>query len=74
MMVGPMTKFFEETNDAAKNDAASAVPPAILAGLAEMGAFGLQVPESLGGVGLSNLGCVLSAASLARHVHLTCGW
>jgi alkylation response protein AidB-like acyl-CoA dehydrogenase len=55
----------------------SQVPPEVSKALAEMGAFGLQVPESLGGIGLSNtgygglpqfwwcLGCVLVAAALA---------
>jgi hypothetical protein len=49
-----------QTNDAAKNDETSAVPPAITQALREMGAFGLQIPEAHGGVGLNNLGCVSS--------------
>jgi very long chain acyl-CoA dehydrogenase len=53
-MVEPVTKFFAETNDAAKNDATGIIPEPVLQGLREMGAYGLQVPESLGGVGLSN--------------------
>jgi hypothetical protein len=78
-LVDPVTKFFQETNDAgtsscsstfcfvcaflsllsaAKNDDTSSVPPEITQALRDMGAFGLQVPESLGGIGLTNTGCV----------------
>lgn len=44
----------QEVNDAAKNDDASQVEEKSLAGLWELGAFGLQVPQDLGGLGLSN--------------------
>lgn len=54
MFIDPMDKFFNETNDAAKNDETAQVPPEITEALKEMGAFGLQVPEELDGVGLNN--------------------
>lgn len=63
MMVEPVIKFFKETNNAMKNDETASIPPEITAALREMGAFGLQVPESLGGVGLSNTGCVPPSAT-----------
>nr|XP_025043883.1 very long-chain specific acyl-CoA dehydrogenase, mitochondrial-like [Pelodiscus sinensis] len=53
-LVDPCTRFFEEVNDAAENEKLEHVEEATLAGLKEMGAFGLQVPEELGGVGLTN--------------------
>ncbi|XP_056298735.1 very long-chain specific acyl-CoA dehydrogenase, mitochondrial [Pseudoliparis swirei] len=53
-LVGPVAKFFEEVNDAAKNDALEKVEDHTMQGLKEMGAFGLQVPADLGGLGLSN--------------------
>uniref|UniRef100_A0A3Q3NQD3 Very long-chain specific acyl-CoA dehydrogenase, mitochondrial n=1 Tax=Labrus bergylta TaxID=56723 RepID=A0A3Q3NQD3_9LABR len=53
-LVGPVNKFFEEVNDAAKNDALEKVEDHTMEGLKEMGAFGLQVPADLGGLGLSN--------------------
>ncbi|XP_076843444.1 very long-chain specific acyl-CoA dehydrogenase, mitochondrial [Brachyhypopomus gauderio] len=53
-LVGPCEKFFEEVNDPAKNDALEKVEDHTLEGLKEMGAFGLQVPAELGGVGLNN--------------------
>ena len=54
MFVDPVSKFFEEVNDAAANDTEEAVPENVHKGLAELGAFGLQVPEEHGGVGLTN--------------------
>lgn len=53
-LVGPCSKFFEEVNDPMKNDALEQVEEHTLEGLKEMGAFGLQVPADLGGVGLTN--------------------
>lgn len=53
-LVGPVNKFFEEVNDPAKNDALEKVEDNTMEGLKEMGAFGLQVPADLGGLGLKN--------------------
>ncbi|XP_045426009.1 very long-chain specific acyl-CoA dehydrogenase, mitochondrial isoform X2 [Lemur catta] len=53
-LVGPVSRFFEEVNDAAKNDTLEMVEETTLQGLKELGAFGLQVPSELGGVGLCN--------------------
>ncbi|XP_053199318.1 very long-chain specific acyl-CoA dehydrogenase, mitochondrial [Scomber japonicus] len=53
-LVGPVAKFFEEVNDPAKNDALEKVEDQTMEGLKEMGAFGLQVPADLGGLGLTN--------------------
>lgn len=41
-------------NDPAKNDAEAQIEEGTLSGLWELGAFGLQVPTELGGLGLSN--------------------
>ncbi|KAJ8401725.1 hypothetical protein AAFF_G00376960 [Aldrovandia affinis] len=53
-LVGPVSKFFEEVNDPAKNDLLEKVEDSTMEGLKEMGAFGLQVPVDLGGLGLTN--------------------
>ncbi|XP_046853209.1 very long-chain specific acyl-CoA dehydrogenase, mitochondrial-like [Xenia sp. Carnegie-2017] len=53
-LVDPTEKFFQECNDAAKNDAIEKVDDETMKGLKEMGAFGLQVSENHGGLGLSN--------------------
>ncbi|XP_053218192.1 very long-chain specific acyl-CoA dehydrogenase, mitochondrial [Podarcis raffonei] len=53
-LVGPVSRFFEEVNDPAKNDALEKVEDKTMEGLKELGAFGLQIPVELGGLGLSN--------------------
>ncbi|GFO48918.1 very long-chain specific acyl-coa dehydrogenase, mitochondrial [Plakobranchus ocellatus] len=53
-LVDPTAKFFEEVNDAGKNDSLEKVEDNSLQGLREMGAFGLQVSQDLGGLGLTN--------------------
>ncbi|XP_049597976.1 very long-chain specific acyl-CoA dehydrogenase, mitochondrial [Syngnathus scovelli] len=53
-LVPPVGKFFEEVNDPAKNDTLEKVEDHTMEGLKEMGAFGLQVPADLGGLGLTN--------------------
>lgn len=44
----------QEVNDPAKNDSLEEVEQSTLQGLKELGAFGLQVPSELGGLGLCN--------------------
>ncbi|XP_058043513.1 very long-chain specific acyl-CoA dehydrogenase, mitochondrial-like isoform X2 [Ahaetulla prasina] len=53
-MVDPCARFFEEVNDAAANEELGSIEEETLAGLKSMGCFGLQVPEELGGIGLTN--------------------
>ncbi|XP_077682880.1 very long-chain specific acyl-CoA dehydrogenase, mitochondrial-like isoform X2 [Eretmochelys imbricata] len=53
-LVDPCTRFFKEVNDPVENEKLESIEKTTLAGLKEMGAFGLQVPEELGGVGLTN--------------------
>lgn len=48
MLLDPTAKFFEEQNDALKNDALEKVEDSSMQGLRELGAFGLQVPTDLG--------------------------
>ncbi|XP_056601461.1 very long-chain specific acyl-CoA dehydrogenase, mitochondrial-like [Triplophysa dalaica] len=53
-LVPPVSKFFNEVNDPMKNDALEKVEDHTMEGLKELGAFGLQVPIELGGLGLTN--------------------
>ncbi|CAH2049786.1 unnamed protein product, partial [Iphiclides podalirius] len=53
-LVPPVEKFFQEVNDPAKNDADAQIEEGTVSGLWELGAFGLQVPCELGGLGLNN--------------------
>ncbi|XP_072033459.1 very long-chain specific acyl-CoA dehydrogenase, mitochondrial-like [Amphiura filiformis] len=54
MLVDPTTKFFQEVNDAAKNDTLEKVEDSTWQQLLEMGAGGMQVPPDYNGLGLSN--------------------
>jgi len=53
-LVDPVDKFFQEANDPWKNDEIEKVADDTMQGLKDLGAFGLQVPQELDGVGLSN--------------------
>ncbi|XP_032081754.1 very long-chain specific acyl-CoA dehydrogenase, mitochondrial-like isoform X6 [Thamnophis elegans] len=53
-MVDPCARFFQEVNDAAANEELGSIEEETVAGLKSMGCFGLQVPEELGGIGLTN--------------------
>lgn len=54
MLVDPTEKFFTEVNNPAKNEELETVEENTLAGLWDLGAFSLQVPQEMGGLGLSN--------------------
>ncbi|XP_067008435.2 very long-chain specific acyl-CoA dehydrogenase, mitochondrial [Anabrus simplex] len=54
MLCDPTAKFFEEVNNPAKNDDLERVEEATMNGLWDLGAFSIQVPPDLGGLGLSN--------------------
>ncbi|EEB20505.1 Very-long-chain specific acyl-CoA dehydrogenase, putative [Pediculus humanus corporis] len=54
MLTDPFEKFFQEVNHPEINDANEEIEAPTLNGLWDMGAFGIQVPEDLGGLGLSN--------------------
>ncbi|NXE53257.1 ACADV protein, partial [Casuarius casuarius] len=53
-LLDPCTRFFEEVNNPATNEKLESIEEATLTGLKDLGAFGLQVPEELGGTGLKN--------------------
>ncbi|XP_020283429.1 very long-chain specific acyl-CoA dehydrogenase, mitochondrial [Pseudomyrmex gracilis] len=54
MLIDPVEKFYEEVNDAAKNDQNACVDEKTANALWELGAFALQVPTEFGGLGLTN--------------------
>jgi len=53
-LIDPVEKFMQEENDAMINDANEQIQEHSMQGMKEMGAFGLQVPEELDGIGLNN--------------------
>ena len=56
MLVEPVNKYFANNVDARKIDETKQIPPQVLQDLKELGLFGLQIPEELDGLGLSNTG------------------
>jgi len=83
MLVDPTDKFFQEQNDPLKNDEICDVPKETMDGLKAMGAFGLQVPTELGGLGLSNsqyarlvevVGCHDLAVGIVLGAHQSIGF
>ncbi|KAM8794229.1 very long-chain specific acyl-CoA dehydrogenase, mitochondrial [Eudromia elegans] len=66
-LVGPVSRFFKEVNDAGGNDARGRLAERSLRGLRELGAFGLQVPPELGGLGLSNTQYARLAEEVGAH-------
>ncbi|XP_065840926.1 very long-chain specific acyl-CoA dehydrogenase, mitochondrial-like [Oscarella lobularis] len=54
LLVDPLTKFYEEVNDAAKNDQNEKVSDEVMDAVKKMGGFGMQIPSDLGGLGLTN--------------------
>ncbi len=53
MIIGSVRRFFAANVDAAKIDREHAIGPEVLAGLKELGLFGLQIPTEYDGIGLS---------------------
>uniref|UniRef100_A0A4Y0BH69 Uncharacterized protein n=1 Tax=Anopheles funestus TaxID=62324 RepID=A0A4Y0BH69_ANOFN len=52
--VDPTVKFYQEVNDAARNDATASVEKAVVDALWEQGFLGPFIPTEYGGLGLSN--------------------
>ena len=57
-------RFFEQRIDSAEMDRQQHVPADVLNGLRELGFFGLAIPQSHGGVGLSNSGYARAAQEM----------
>lgn len=54
MMFDPLETFYEEVNDAYKNDENASIDKETMQALWDLGAFSIQVPQELGGLGLNN--------------------
>ncbi len=54
LLLEPLDRFFETRVDSRKIDHEARIPPDLLQELKNMGLFGLQIPQELGGLGLSN--------------------
>ena len=51
-----LRRFLEENLDSDEIDRTGELPPELVQGLRELGAFGLKIPEEYGGIGLSQVG------------------
>ena len=65
-LVAPLEHFCRDHIDPRGNDHHKCIPPGVLDGLREMGLFGLSLPESHGGAGLSLWATGSIAAIVAR--------
>jgi len=54
--IAKLRKFMEEKVDSDAIDRTGELPPEVVQGLRDLGAFGLKIPEEYGGIGLSQLG------------------
>lgn len=63
---------FVESIDGAQIERDASIPDCVFAGLAELGAFGMKLPTSYGGVGLSHL-YYCKALTLAGSAHASIG-
>src|SRR5580692_7797288 len=55
-MVDSVRRFCDKNVDSAKIDREHTIPDAVIAGMKELGLFGLLIPEAYGGIGLSVTG------------------
>jgi alkylation response protein AidB-like acyl-CoA dehydrogenase len=54
--IAKLRKFMEENVDSDAIDRTGELPPDVVQGLRDLGAFGLKIPEEYGGIGLSQVG------------------
>lgn len=54
--IAKLRRFMEENVDSDEIDRTGELPPEVIQGLRDLGAFGLKIPEEYGGIGLSQLG------------------
>jgi alkylation response protein AidB-like acyl-CoA dehydrogenase len=54
--IAKLRPFLEENVDSDAIDRTGEIPPEVVQGLRELGAFGLKIPEEYGGIGLSQVG------------------
>ena len=76
LMLDSVRKFFEKNVDSAKIDREHAIPAEVMAGLKDLGLFGLIVPQDHGGIGLSSTGyarVMQEVAGLDSSVAVTLG-
>ncbi len=66
--------FIRDHIDADEIDATGDMPPAVLEGLRQLGAFGMKIPESYGGLGLSQTSYSRAVEMVTSHCGSTAAW
>ncbi len=66
--------FLRERVDAAAIDREGKIPPEVIRGLVELGAFGMKIPKEYGGLGFSQLNYNRAVALVASHCASTAVW
>ena len=54
--IAKLRRFLEENVDSDEIDRTGELPPEVVQGLRDLGAFGLKIPEEYGGIGMSQVG------------------
>lgn len=70
-LVEPVQRFMANEVDSKSMDESKEMPDSVFKALGEMGLFGLQIPEELGGLGLSNTGYARVVEEVAVDPSLT---
>jgi alkylation response protein AidB-like acyl-CoA dehydrogenase len=66
--------FLREHIDPEEIDRTGEMPPAVLDGLRQMGAFGIKIPEEYGGLGLSQTSYNRAVEMVTSHCGATAAW
>lgn len=69
-----LRKFLEEHVDAERIDQEQELPPEVIRGLVDLGAFSMKIPKEYGGLGLSQLNYNRAVALVASHCASTAVW
>ncbi|MFN8177971.1 MAG: acyl-CoA dehydrogenase family protein [bacterium] len=72
--LGRLRRFLLEKVDPARHDREEELPPDVVAGLVELGAFGMKIPKEYGGLGFSQMNYNRAVALVASHCTSTAVW
>jgi len=73
-LLGRLRSFLEEKVDAERVDREQEIGPEVIQGLAALGLFGMKIPKSYGGLGLSQVNYNRAIALVASHCGSTAVW
>ncbi len=74
LFVAQLEKFLVEKVDADEIDRTGEIPPTVLQGLTELGAFGMKIDKKYGGLGFSHTNYIRALAVVGGHCGNLCAW